>query len=145
MGETLIFTGRSAEAVDFLKRAMRLDPDYSSVFLYTLGLAQFCLEKYEDAAASLEAYDVKRKKEKLIGAPRWLLAATYAHLGRQQKAEEVLVNYMKMRGYEGYTVKKVLKYNLYALKDPRDLERFAQGLHIAGLPMKQEIERTVVY
>jgi hypothetical protein len=54
-------------------------------------------------------------------------------LGKQQKAEEVLAQYMKKRGYKGYTVKDVLKYNLYALKDPRDIERFAQGLHKAGM------------
>ena len=136
MGESLTFTGRSAEAVGFLKRAMYLDPNYSSIFLYTLGLAQFCLEKYEDATISLEAYDVKRKKEKLKGAPWWLLSATYAHLGRQQKAEDVLVNYMKKRGLKGYTVQKVLKYNLFTLKDPRAIERFAQGLQKAGLAME---------
>jgi len=66
----------------------------------------------------------------------WLLAATYAHLGRQQEAEDVLIKYLKERGYEGYTVERVLKYYLHAFKDPKDTERFAQGLHKAGLPWK---------
>lgn len=145
MGESFVFAGNSAEAIDFLERAMSLDPEYSSIYLYTLGLAQFCLGKYEAAADSLEAYDAKRKKERLQGAPWWLLAATYAHLGKQQKAEEVLKSYMKKQGFKGYTVQKVLKYNLFALKDPGAIERFAQGLQKAGLPKKQEIEGTVVY
>ena len=145
MGESLVYAGRSAEAEDFLERAMSLDPEYSSIFLYTLGLAQFCLEKYEAAAASLEAYDVKRKKERLKGAPWWLLAATYAHLGKQQKAEEVLKSYMKKQGLKGYTVEKVLKYNLFALKDPKAIEQFAQGLQKAGMSEKQENEGTLVY
>ncbi len=136
MGESLIFAGRSAEAIDFLKRAMILDPKYPGYYMFALGLAQFCLEKYGEAATSLEAYEVKRKKEGRTGAPWWLLAATYAHLGRQQKAEDVLTEYMKKRRYKGYTVERVLKYNLHAFKDPRDTERFAQGLHKAGLPME---------
>jgi hypothetical protein len=65
----------------------------------------------------------------------WLLAATYAHLGRQREAEKVLTEYMKKRGYEGYTAERVSQIYLHAFKDPKDTERFAQGLHKAGLPM----------
>jgi tetratricopeptide (TPR) repeat protein len=134
MGESLVFAGRSVEAVDYLEKAMILDPKYPANYLFTLGLAQFCLEQYEEAAASLERFLYERK---MFGhAPMWLLAATYAHLGRQQKAEEVLTEYMKKRRYEDYTVERVLKYYLHAFKDPRDTARFAQGLHKAGLPMK---------
>jgi hypothetical protein len=52
---------------------------------------------------------------------------------------------MKKQRLKGYTVKTVLKYNLFALKDPRAIERFAQGLQKAGMPDKQENEGTVVY
>jgi len=133
MGETLVFSGRSAEAVEYLEKAMSLDPEYP-VTLYTLGLAQFCLERYEEAATSLKRCFDERKMHSR--PPMWLLAATYAHLGRQQEAEDVLTKYLKERGYEGYTVERVLKYYLHAFKDPKDTERFAQGLHKAGLPME---------
>jgi TolB-like protein/class 3 adenylate cyclase/tetratricopeptide (TPR) repeat protein len=133
MGESLVFAGRSAEALGYLEKAMSLDPKYP-VTLYTFGLAQFCLERYEEAATSLKRCFDERKMHSR--PPMWLLAATYAHLGRQQEAEEVLTKYLKERGYEGYTVERVLKYYLHAFKDPRDTERFAQGLHKAGLPMQ---------
>jgi hypothetical protein len=42
---------------------------------------------------------------------------------------------MKKRGYEGYTAERVSQIYLHAFKDPKDTERFAQGLHKAGLPM----------
>jgi tetratricopeptide (TPR) repeat protein len=133
MGESLVFAGRSAEALDYLEKAMSLDPKYP-VTLYTFGLAQFCLGRYEEAAASLKRCFDERKM--LSRPPMWLLAATYAHLGRQQEAEDVLTKYLKERGYEGYTVERVLKYYLHAFKNPKDTERFAQGLHKAGLPLK---------
>ncbi len=128
MAESLIFAGRSSEALDFIKKAISLEPDYSW-YLYTLGLGQFCLEQYEEALTSLEKFSNEHKAH----SPGWLLAATYAHLGRQQKAEEVLTEYMKSSGYKGHTVSRVLKHYLHAFKDPKDTERFAEGLRKAGL------------
>ncbi len=131
MAESLIFAGRSNEALDFINKAISLEPDYSW-YLLTLGLAQFCLEQYEEALTSLEKFSSEHKTH----TPGWLLAATYAHLGRQHKAENVLTKHMKSSGYKGHTVSRVLKYYLHAFKDPKDTERFAEGLHKAGLPMK---------
>jgi len=134
MGETLVFCGRSAEAVEYLEKAMSLDPEYPGLYVFTLGLARFCLEQYKEAASDLEIALYKRKMHSR--PPMWLLAATYAHLGRQKEAEDVLTKYLKERGYEGYTVERVLKYYLHAFKDPKDTKRFSQGLHKAGLPME---------
>ncbi|NIO06745.1 MAG: hypothetical protein GTO40_01680 [Deltaproteobacteria bacterium] len=62
----------------------------------------------------------------------WPLTATYAHLGREQEAKGVLAEYMKMRRVsKPPTVKEVLKY--FPFKDPKDTDRFAEGLRKAGL------------
>ena len=107
-----------------------------SYYLWYLGLAQFCLEQYEEALTSLEEY-YKRKTRPVRLVPKWLLAATYTQLGRQQEASEALSKFMKSRGdYKGYSVEKVLKDNYYAFRNPKDTERFAEGLHKAGLPMQ---------
>jgi len=136
MGETLIYAGRSAKAVEFIKRAMALKPEYPPYFLWYLGLARFCLEQYEDALISLEKY-YKRKSRPSRVVPKWLLAATYAQLGRQQEALETLSKFMKSRGYyKEYSVEKVLKDNYYAFKNQENKDRIAEGLHKAGLPMK---------
>jgi tetratricopeptide (TPR) repeat protein len=136
MGETLNYAGRSAEAVEFIRRAMQLNPEYPAYYLWYLGLAQFRLEQYPEALTSLEEYYKRKPRHPVHLVPKWLLAATYAQLGRQQEAEDVLAKYMKSMWHRQYTVKKVLKDNYYAFKDPKDTERLAEGLHKAGLPMK---------
>ena len=129
MGETLILVGRSSEAVGFIEKAMELNPNYPPFYLHLLGLAHFCLEQYDQALVFLKTYNQRDPKEN-----KWLLAATYAHLGRNQEASEVLQSYMKKLEFTEFTVQKVLKYANYAFKDPKDTERFAEGLRKAGLP-----------
>jgi len=132
MGETLLFIGRFTEAAEHITRAMTLDTKHPPFYYWYLSLAQFCQGQLEEAAASLEKCYKGYPEES-----KWLLAATYAQMGRQQEAEEELRKYMKSRGLEHFTVEKVLKYDGYhAFKDPKDTVRLAEGLHKAGLPMK---------
>jgi tetratricopeptide (TPR) repeat protein len=132
MGESLVYCGRSADAIDYLEKAIRYDPSYPGHYLFMLGLAHFSLERYEEAASFLEICFLKRKM--VLNPPMWLLAATYAHIGRQSEAKEVLTNYTAANRFEGYTVERVLNCHLHAFKDPKDTERFARGLQKSGLP-----------
>jgi adenylate cyclase len=50
LGEMLHFSGRHAEAIRSYERALRLDPEFS-VWMHSLGRAQFSLERYDDAEA----------------------------------------------------------------------------------------------
>ena len=52
MGGTLTTAGRPAEAIPHIRTAMRLDPHYPHEYLLWLGLAQFALERFEEAATS---------------------------------------------------------------------------------------------
>ena len=132
MGETLLFTRRSTEAVEHIKRTMKLDPKHPPFYYWYLSLAQFCQGQFEEAAVSLE-----KCYKGYPGESKWLLAATYGQLGRQQEAEEVLKKYMKRRGLEHFTVEKVLKYDgFHAFKDPKDTELFVEGLQKGGLATK---------
>jgi hypothetical protein len=81
----------------------------------------------EEAATSFE-----RARKRNPGLPAYPLAATYAHLGREQEAKDVLAEYMKKRNIsKPPPVKRVLKY--YPFKDPKDTDRLAEGLRKAGL------------
>ena len=132
MGETLVYSGRSDEALEYIERAIRLDPNHPGYYLFMLGVAQFCQERYNEAAASLERCLYKKKMH--VNPPMWLLAATYAYMDREEDAKEVLTLYMDKNGFENFTVERVLRYYLHAFKNPGDTERFAQGLIKAGLP-----------
>jgi len=129
MGGALIYAGRSKEAIDCYKRAMRLNPHYPARYVWFLGLAQFSVGQLEEAATSFER---ARKRNPRLAA--WPLAATYAHLGHEQEAADLLGEYIKKKGSRRSTVKWLLKY--YPFKDPKDRDHFAHGLRKAGLPMK---------
>jgi len=129
MGVALMYGGRSAEAVDFLKRVMRLDPHYPVNRLHFLGLAQFSLGQFEEALTTLEGAHARKPK---FG--EWPLWATYAHLGREQVAADLTTKYMKRRGIHNRrsAAEKFLKY--YPFQDSTDEERFLDGLVKVGLP-----------
>lgn len=82
----LSFTGKSREALESVERAMRLNPHYPAYYLYQLGLAQFGLNRLDDAAQSLE------NALALNAEDYWsqrLLLSTYGLLGRREKAAKL--------------------------------------------------------
>ncbi len=129
MARVLIYIGRPAEGLEFLHKAMRHNPHYPAYYLWWVGLAQFSLEQYEEAVNSYERL-LKRNPKSSI----WILAAAHAHLGRQQKAADVLTKYLNMRGNTGPGVpaENMLKY--FPFRDSKDADRFIDGLLKAGLP-----------
>jgi tetratricopeptide (TPR) repeat protein len=95
--------------------------------LYFLGIAQYCLKQYDDAANSLQ-----RAHSRDPGLGTWWLAATYAQLGRKKEAANVLTEYIKKRGWSGVPVENTFPY--WPFKESEDLIHFADGLVMAGLP-----------
>jgi adenylate cyclase len=137
LAEVLIFAGRPQEALDPLENAKRLDPHNRSYHSYLQGLAYFGRGKYEDALAYLE-----RALE--LGPDEWsseigwrtysplysLLAASYAYLGREKKAAEVVTEMKK--GWAKANVATEVTYWSYG--EDSDRQRLAKGLRLAGLP-----------
>jgi len=52
LAQVLSFAGEPEEAIRWAKKAMRLNPRYSVLYLWPLGHAYFLLERYEDAVAT---------------------------------------------------------------------------------------------
>jgi adenylate cyclase len=138
MARALIFGGRPAEGTGYVKKAMRLDPHYPAQYLSFLGLAQFCMEQLEEAAITLER--AHKRNPELEAYP---IVATYAHLGREEEAADMLAKYWittweerkdTLRGISP-TVRWVLTY--YPFKNQADMDRFVDGLRKAGVPLER--------
>jgi adenylate cyclase len=117
---------------------MRLNPHYPPSYLYELGLAQFALARYDEAAASLEKATILNPED------RWslrLLLSTYGLLGRGKDAARVfsaiteISKHGSKREYLSYLDPLTVRASTFwhPFKDPVSAERFAEGLRQAGV------------
>jgi TolB-like protein/class 3 adenylate cyclase/Flp pilus assembly protein TadD len=131
MATALIFADRSKEAVDFIKRAKRLDPHNPARYLFLLGLAQLCMGKSDEAAKLIERGFTYNPELRSYGAP---LSVAYAHLGRIKEARVAMKNYLRTIPVGFLTPDLRLVMYFFPFKDREFADRFANGLLKAGLP-----------
>jgi adenylate cyclase len=136
MNSLMVSLGRPAEGLEYIKKAMRLDPQTD--YLESLGNTQFHLERYDESASTL-LRATKRNPEY-----EWsylLLAATYGHLGRVQEAEPVLTAFYELHPQHcdaHTTLDEDNPFTLadlseWSIKDETGLERLRQGLRKVGI------------
>jgi adenylate cyclase len=121
--DILIYCGRVQEAMQGCHRALRLDPNPPDWFWWQLGLCHFHLGEYDNA---LEAFGHMIA----LDAPRRLLAATYAHLDRLEEAHYEARQYMKV--FPDFSIREWARTEPYV--DPKELQRYVDGMRKAGLP-----------
>ncbi|MEE9550532.1 MAG: hypothetical protein V3W08_09070, partial [Candidatus Binatia bacterium] len=131
MARVLIYAGSPAEGADFIKKAMRLDPRYPPSYLLYLGFAQFGMERFEEAAASMEQA-TKRNPDDEWGF--LLLAATYGQLGREQEAKSAMETFNDLRAKAGWSTYTLQYLDVWEFKEQTDRERLREGLRKAGVP-----------
>jgi TolB-like protein/class 3 adenylate cyclase/rhodanese-related sulfurtransferase len=156
MAIALVYSGKSSEAADAIRRALRLDPQRAQDYLYWLGLAEFGMERYEDAVATLTkaTQSIPDDDRSLI-----VLTASYGHLGRAQEARATLerVNALRLerkKHLEDPIVKQQLEdagfaigvdvflpgpytqkdVDFWPFKEAADRARLREGLRLAGVP-----------
>jgi len=125
--------GRAEEGLENIEKAIRLDP--LSDYLWRLGYAQFHLERYADAAATMNR---ATRRNPDYDWNFLLLAAAYGHLGRDEKAREAITKFNKIRlerggGKPPFTLAD-LQY--WSIKDEAGLRRLRNGMRKAGVPAK---------
>jgi TolB-like protein len=127
MAEALIYSGKPEEAVDFIKKAMRLDPHNLANHLYILGLAHFGMEQFQKAASSFErSFNLNPKMGSL---ERAYLAVAYLYLGQIEKAKAELDRpEIEDRGNYDLWVRNRARY-----KYPKDRARLLDGLSKVGM------------
>ena len=123
-GELLTWLGRPEEGIDWIKKAMRLNPYHPERFWNHLGRACFCAEKYAEAA---EAFARITRPDHTHHA---FLAATFAHMGNAVAAAAHAAEVMKREPQ--FSVGAYLATLHY--KREVDRRRHEAGLLKAGLP-----------
>ncbi len=145
MAAAQVYAGLPDEAAGNIGRAMRLDPGFPHEYLYWLGLAQFGLERFEDAAETLTraAQGNPDDDRSFI-----VLASAYGHLGQIEDAKSATEKANQLRekrqpaeapGQAGITALLVGPYtlqdlSLWPFKKTTDRERLRLGLQFAGVP-----------
>lgn len=123
-GELLTWLGLPEEGIDWIKKAMRLNPYHPERFWSHLGRAYYCAEKYADAA---EAFSRITRADYTHHA---FLAATFAQMNNAVAAGAHAAEVLKRE--PGFSVAAHLATLHY--KREVDRQRHEAGLIRAGLP-----------
>jgi adenylate cyclase len=124
-GELLTWLGRPEEGIDWIKKAMRLNPYHPERFWNHLGRACYCAEKYAEAA---EAFSRITRPDHTHHA---FLAATFAQMGNAVAAAAHAAEVLKRE--PKFSVAVYLATQHY--KREVDRKRHEAGLLKAGLPV----------
>jgi len=125
-GLLLIYVSRSEESIPLFKKAMRLNPHYRSGWDTFLGFGYYYTRRYN------EAVEVIIRKRKLNISDHRLLAASYAQLGRLEKARMHVNEILKINPQN--SLSEVRTYSQKLFKNETDIEHYIEGLRKAGLP-----------
>ena len=125
----LIYAGRPREALNFVEKAMRLDPHYPAYYLFILGLAHFHLDQFEKAVTLFEK---ALKLNPVNYVPLIPLSAAQAQCGREQEAAATLDKLQKALPAI-VTIALVKRGSLFSYKNPADRDRLLAGLRKAGM------------
>jgi adenylate cyclase len=123
-GELLTWLGRPEEGIDWIRKAMRLNPYHPERFWSHLGRAYYCAEKYAEAA---EAFSRITRPDHTHHA---FLAAIFAQMGNAVAAGAHAAEVLKRE--PAFSVAAYLTTQHY--KRAVDRQRHETGLVKAGLP-----------
>jgi adenylate cyclase len=126
---TQVVSGLADQAETEIRLAMRLNPTYRPNYLRALGYVLFHQERYAEAAKAMERA-IDRQPDY-----RWayrLIASIYGQLGQTDKAKAAVEKFNTLHDAGDLTVQEVGTWVKW--KDRADLERYQEGLRLAGVP-----------
>ena len=118
--------GRAEEAIEMVKKAMRLNPHYPPLYIFALGLAYHMAWHNEEAIATLKQYIALHPNSI---APYFGLACSYSDLGRYEEARVAAAEILRLS--PNFTTEAWKRAQF--IKDPAELERHLTNLRKAGL------------
>jgi adenylate cyclase len=126
VGVCLIFSGRPAEAIPWIKKAMRLNPFDKTMAPSLLGLAYCTLGRYDEAISILK--DVVRDNPNFFQG-HLFLTITYAESGHEEEARAEGKEILRLS--PKFSLEGVKKVN--PLKKQSDRDRWIEALRKAGV------------
>jgi TolB-like protein/Flp pilus assembly protein TadD len=126
-GRIWTYVGRSDEALELIKEAMRRNPYFPGIYLFVLGNAHRLMGNYDDAIAAFRAWEGVDPK---FFPPLMMLTATYVEAGRMEEARATVKE--SLYRFPKYSIKMSAKIVRY--KDPAEEERVLANLRKAGVP-----------
>ena len=126
LGMGLLFADRSAEAIQVLKKAIRLNPIAPGWYLHNLAGACRNLGQYDEAIAWAEKA-VKRHPKSVIS--HVILATCYSYAGRMEDARAEAAEVLRLN--PNFSVERFEKTS--PTKNPIRKKRFIEALRKAGL------------
>lgn len=123
----LVLAGEAARAVDLLTSHMPLDPLYQPNAPVALAYAYYMLRRYEDALPLLLQAAARAPN---MAHCRYVLAMTYAQMGRQDEAKGEVAHALKLEPW--YRISNSLTAAYF--RNPQDREHLVDGLRKAGFP-----------
>jgi adenylate cyclase len=127
LANTLTFAGDAKEAVELVKKAMRLDPFYPPIIDMYLGRALYFDKRYEKAVPPLETCAARAPK---FRACYMFLAPAYAELGLPEEARRVVARLLEVA--PNFTINGSVRTHLPFVAD--SMQHYIQGLQKAGVP-----------
>jgi adenylate cyclase len=128
MATALIYSGKPGEAVDYVDKAIRFDPHNMPNYLFTLGMAYFGMDQFQQAVSVFERAFKLNPELGLV--QRAYLAAAFVHLGQEEKAMAELDKPEIAEVRELYDL--YVRYEGAYYKNPEDTARLIEGLRKVG-------------
>jgi len=126
MATTLNYAAKPKDALQYMLKAMRLNPRHPYPYKMILGEIYFNLHDYDNA---IENFNLALERNPAAQEPRLWLAAAYAYTGQIEDAQWELQN-IRLVNPE-IAIAKI--ENDIPLKDPVQLKHLIDGLYKAGL------------
>jgi adenylate cyclase len=126
-------SGRFNEAIELVKKAMRIHPYYPAYYLQHLGEAYHMTGRYEDALTVYkQLLDRSQKGEFTILTAHIYMVEVYMGLGREKEARTHTAEVLKLD--PKVSLKQRRKIRIHGYKDAALLERRLNALRKAGIP-----------
>ena len=123
-GETLVWLGQAAEGVEWIEKAMLLDPSEAERRAKFLGQAHFVARQYR------EAINAFKRASRLGHVQHAYLAACHAALGESETAKSETARVLERK--PEFSIAAMLERAPYALESDREHQR--ETMANAGLP-----------